>query len=231
MKNLKNTFRAYKVSPSLIIWGRFLLFISLLMNLLFVSFFMNQYHMIKNLQLHEKAIVINLSMQEIKKFEGFKSTPYNCAAGVKTIGYGNTTILKENPYLERINENQATKLLKTNVEEIYDAILMDSINNSKEHDDINKNSTKLQGDTLTIRQKVALISLTYNIGINQFKKSRLKQILTNNINRFNTISINKMNEIEKEFLKWSKVRVDDNYEISPGLLTRRKKEFTLFRNI
>ena len=45
----------------------------------------------------------------IKKYEGFSSQAYHCPAGVLTIGYGHTKMVKKN---DKITKEQAEKLLK-----------------------------------------------------------------------------------------------------------------------
>ncbi len=94
----------------------------------------------------------------IKKFEGFKSKPYLCAAGVATIGYGSTYYengarvkLSDSP----ITEDWADQLLR-NVLKQYE-LSVDVMT----RDDISQN------------QFDALVSFAYNVGIQNFKTSTL----------------------------------------------------------
>lgn len=91
---------------------------------------------------------ISIALNIIKKYEGFRSEPYRCAAGVLTIGYGETD--PEIVGQEYISEQDAYTLLKEKV-----------INISKEikqtiRHDLNHN------------QLAALTSFYYNLGPGNF---------------------------------------------------------------
>ena len=92
--------------------------------------------------------VINLAADMIKRWEGFSSTPYYCAAGVRTIGYGDTDpMIVDQGY---ISEQEAEQYLINRIEIIR-----------------NKIQTKLLvpvSDT----KLVALISFYYNLGPSNF---------------------------------------------------------------
>lgn len=87
----------------------------------------------------------------IKKFEGCSLTAYKCPAGVYTIGYGHTKDVKTG---DKITELQAETLL---------------IN------DLNIFENQLNSLRLDLKQNEfdALISLIFNIGINNFRHSTL----------------------------------------------------------
>jgi len=92
--------------------------------------------------------VINLATDLIKRWEGFSSTPYYCAAGVRTIGYGDT----DPSIVDRghISKKEAEQFLTTRIKEIK-----------------NKVQTKLSAP-VTDTQLVALISFYYNLGPGNF---------------------------------------------------------------
>ena len=92
--------------------------------------------------------VINLAADLIKRWEGFSSTQYYCAAGVRTIGYGDT----DPSIVDRghISKKEAEQFLTTRIKEIK-----------------NKVQTKLSAP-VTDTQLVALISFYYNLGPGNF---------------------------------------------------------------
>lgn len=136
----------------------------------------------------------------IKKKEGFVSIPYKCQAGVPTIGYGSTyyengtKVTMSDP---GITEEQATKLLSNTIKGFEKAV------NTYVTSDINQN------------QFDALVSFTYNVGPDQFKKSTLLKYINKNPNDPN---------IALEFAKWVKVKGN----VSKGLVKRRAEESNLY---
>lgn len=92
----------------------------------------------------------------VKRYEGFRASPYLCAAHVPTIGYGTTVYpdgrkvsLKDTP----ITEATAT------------AYLIDYVNKQV--------LPHIEGLYTTDGQKAALVSLLYNVGAPAFNKSKL----------------------------------------------------------
>ncbi len=128
----------------------------------------------------------------IKKHEGYRSKPYRCSAGKVTIGYGHVIQGKEKVNIshEKLLEKDIKKALKT----------------------VDRN-IKVK---LSLKQRVALTSLTFNIGENAFKNSNLKRC------------INARNEacVKREFKQWVHVRG----KASKGLKNRRQSELRLFFN-
>ena len=92
--------------------------------------------------------VINLAADMIKRWEGFSSTPYYCAAGVRTIGYGDT----DPQIVDRgyISEQEAEQYLINRIEIIRNKIQTKLV--------VPVSDTKL----------VALISFYYNLGPGNF---------------------------------------------------------------
>jgi len=140
----------------------------------------------------------------IKIFEGFRSSPYLCAAGKATIGYGSTyypdgrKVTIGDP---QITENKATKMLLLNLTKFENCI---------------NNSVKSQ---LTQNQFDALCCFIYNIGAANFTSSTLLK----------KVNINPNDEsIKNEFMKWNKIRVDGLLTKSSGLTRRRQTEYNLY---
>lgn len=110
----------------------------------------------------------------IAEFEGFRSHPYLCPAGVWTIGYGSTKgVTKNTP---PITETRAKQLLK---EDIEDHI---------------KNLPELITVDLNQNQYDAIVSLVFNIGVTAFSKSTLRKLL----NQGNYAAA------ADQFLRWNK---------------------------
>lgn len=92
--------------------------------------------------------VLMLATNLIKRWEGFSSTPYYCAAGVRTIGYGDT-----DPAIVgrgHISEEEAEQYLIGRIEAIQN--------------DVEAKLSAPVSDT----QLVALISFYYNLGPGNF---------------------------------------------------------------
>jgi lysozyme len=136
----------------------------------------------------------------IKGFESFRSNPYLCPAGVPTIGYGATyyqngkrVTLQDNPITEQV----ANDLLKFMLGKYEDAV------NRYVQEEINQN------------QFDALVSFTYNVGMESLRISTLLRVLNNNPNN---------EEIRTQFMRWTKA----NGRVLEGLKRRRKKEADLY---
>jgi lysozyme len=92
---------------------------------------------------------IDIALDLIKKYEGFRSEPYRCAAGVLTIGYGETdpTIVDR----KFISEPDALALLRDKIIDISEEI---------------DNEVRTP---LSTNQRAALISFYYNLGPGNFE--------------------------------------------------------------
>lgn len=136
----------------------------------------------------------------IKKHEAFSAYPYRDQGGVWTIGYGSTrypdgTVVRGTD--PAINKQQATELLEATLPPYAEAV----------------DHSVLQ--PLTQSQYDALISFTYNVGVDAFKRSRLLQTINTDPNSHFVII---------QFYKWVYVKG----RISKGLLYRREKEIELY---
>lgn len=136
----------------------------------------------------------------IKSFEGFRSAPYKCPAGIPTIGYGATFYpggAKVKMTDKAITEEEAVDILKqmlTNFEKYVDSYC---------RDDINQN------------QFDALVSFAYNLGPANLKASTLLK----------KVNLNPNDEtIRAEFMKWVKA----GGKTLKGLVRRREAEANLY---
>jgi len=116
----------------------------------------------------------------IKTFEGFKSAPYKCPAGIPTIGYGATFYpngKKVTMTDKALTETESVELLK------HMLVSFEKYVDSYCRDDINQN------------QFDALVSFAYNLGPANLKSSTLLK----------KVNANPADEsIKLEFMKWVK---------------------------
>lgn len=136
----------------------------------------------------------------IKKFEGFRSEPYRCSAGVPTIGYGTTHYpdsravrLDDSP----ITEAQAEVFLRSDVSKCSEFV------------------TEQVSSTLNQNQFDALVSFTYNLGSANLERSTL-------LKKLNDKPDDK--RIAEEFMRWVYARGRK----LEGLVRRRKAEADLY---
>jgi lysozyme len=136
----------------------------------------------------------------IKSFEGFRSKPYSCSAGVATIGWGSTRYadgakvkLSDAP-ITQAQADELFLLTLTQYELAVDAFC---------RDDISQN----QFDALT--------SFCYNLGASALKSSTLLKKVNKNPND---------PTIKAEFLKWNKA----GGKVLKGLVRRREAEANLY---
>jgi lysozyme len=148
----------------------------------------------KILKLSQKGLEL------IKQFEGLSLTPYVCAGGINTIGYGNTyytngkKVTLKDP---KITQQQAEELLKHSLstyEKAVDSFCRDDISQS---------------------QFDALVSFAYNLGTGALQKSTLIKKVNANP---------KDVTIANEFLKWNKA----GGRVLVGLTRRRQAEANLY---
>lgn len=142
----------------------------------------------------------NAGIDMIKRFEGFRSAPYKCPAGIPTIGYGATfytTSKKVTMTDKSITEAEAASLLRymlKSFEQYVDSYCV---------------------DTLTQNQFDALVSFCYNLGPANLKASTLLKKVNANPND---------ETIRAEFMKWTKA----GGRTLKGLVTRRAAEADLY---
>jgi len=136
----------------------------------------------------------------IKRFEGFKSSPYICAGGKITIGIGSTYYADGKPVAmtdKPITLEQAETILVANLNTYEECVNF------------------LVKTPLTQNQYDALISFAYNLGCGNFKTSTLLKLINLNPNH---------PMIQANFLKWCKA----GGKTLKGLLIRRQVEWNLY---
>lgn len=135
----------------------------------------------------------------IKFYEGCRLKAYLDSVNVPTIGYGHTKGVKLGMV---ITETKAEELLRQDLEYFENRVL----------DLVKVNLLQNQFD--------ALVSLTYNIGEGNLKKSTLLKKLNNTI----YFRMEELVSIADEFLKWNKA----GGKVLPGLTKRRIAERMMF---
>lgn len=136
----------------------------------------------------------------IKSFEGLRTKPYLCSAGIPTIGYGATFYMDGTKVSMNdlpLTEEGAEKLLRYHLqvfEKYVDTYTTDIINQS---------------------QFDALVSFTFNLGPNNLKNSTL-------LRKVNAKPSDPT--IREEFLKWNKA----GGKVLAGLTRRREAEAKLY---
>lgn len=132
-----------------------------------------------------------------KQFEGFRSKPYLCPAGVATIGYGSTyyadgrkVTLQDTP----ISQEEANALLMHELEHTYLQGVL-------------RNCPILLTDE---RRFNAIVDFCYNLGIGRLQTSTLKR----------KINAQDWEGAKEELMKWSKA----GGKVLSGLLKRRQAE-------
>jgi len=135
----------------------------------------------------------------IKSFEGCKLTSYKCSANHDTIGYGNTFYEDGTPVKpgDKITQERANELFEIIAKDFSDKV------------------RPLIKKELSDNNFSALVSFSYNAGVNNLKNSTLLK----------KVNINPSDEtIRAEFMKW--VRAGGK-ELT-GLKRRRKAEADLY---
>ena len=143
--------------------------------------------------------ISNEGINLIKVFEQFRSKPYQCPAGVWTIGYGSTF------YTEGQHVTSSDAPISEQVAEVLLATTLIDYENS-----VNK-MVKIQ---LNQNQFDALVDFAYNCGSENLKSSTLLKKV--NATDFNGAAL--------EFDKW----VHANGKVLAGLVYRRAAEKALF---
>lgn len=135
----------------------------------------------------------------IKSFEGFKSKPYLCSAGVPTIGIGTTVY----PNGKKVTLRDGAIDLETAMEYVHHDL-------QKFEATVNKSVSV----DLTQNQFDALVCFTYNVGPGSFTSSTLLKLL----------NTGNYDSVPTQLLRWNKAK---GVEVA-GLTRRRKAEGDLF---
>lgn len=143
---------------------------------------------------------LDLATALCKQFEGFKSKPYLCPAGIPTIGYGSTyysdgrkVTLADAP----ISEPDAAALLRHELEHTYLPGVL-------------RNCPGLIADE---RKANAIVDFCYNLGIGRLQTSTLKR----------KILARDWEGAQEQLMLWTR----GGGRVLPGLVKRRKAECAL----
>lgn len=146
--------------------------------------------------------VSHSTLKKIMEWEGFRSKPYLCPAGVLTIGYGHTSAAgrPEVRYGMSITRAEAEAILERDVQKFTNQLM------------------PLLKRRPTQGQLDGMVSLAFNIGLGAFKKSTC-------LRRFNAGNI--MGAAEA--LTWfNKATVNGVKKTLSGLVNRREQERAIF---
>ncbi len=143
----------------------------------------------------------NNAYKIITKWEKCELEAYTCPAGVLTIGYGHTSGVKEG---DKISLDRAEQLLEEDVNAFAHSL-------EKVLDAIEAHVNQNQFD--------ALVSFVFNVGMGNFMKSTMFDLLEKN---------ESPEVIAKEFPKWNKAKQGGRYVELKGLTRRRAEEKELF---
>jgi lysozyme len=130
----------------------------------------------------------------IRAFEGCRLSTYIDQVGILTIGYGHTG--PEIKFDMTISKEKADELL------------------SEDLGKFERGVTNLLETQINDNQFSALVSFSYNLGLNSLAKSTLLKY----------VNASEFEKASEEFLKWAHAGGKEN----PGLLRRREAEKTLF---
>ena len=144
---------------------------------------------------------IEIATQLCKQFEGFRSAPYTCPAGIATIGYGNTfyedgtkVTLQDKPITQAEAELMLVRSLST---QYLPAVL--------------KASPTLVANSNALG---AILSFTYNLGVSRYRASTLRKRL----------DAADWQGAREQIVKWTRA----GGRVLPGLVKRREAERAMF---
>ena len=143
--------------------------------------------------------ISNEGLQLIKKYEGYKTTPYRCPAGLYTVGYGHVIgngLQLPDEWNRTFSLGEIDELLRTDLERFERGVL------------------RYCTVYLTQSQFDALVSFSFNLGLGVLQRSTLRQKL--NRGDYDGAS--------KEFLKYTRA----GGKVLKGLVRRRQAEYNLF---
>lgn len=143
---------------------------------------------------------VSTAVKLIKEFEGFRTQPYLCPAGVPTIGYGSTTYKSGKKVTLKdpaISEKDADDLL---VHFVTKVILPE----------VTRICPKLSENNNALN---AILDFCYNLGSTKFKSSTLAIM----------INAEDWPKAKEQLMRW----VYSGGEVLPGLVRRRKAEAAL----
>jgi lysozyme len=143
---------------------------------------------------------LELAAELCRRYEGYRSKPYLCPAGVPTIGYGSTyyadkrKVTLEDPPME---EGAARALLMVELEHTYLPGVL-------------RNCPVLATNE---RRCNAIVDYAYNLGVGRLQTSTLKR----------KINAQDWDGVQEQLMLWTK----GGGKVLPGLVARRKAECLL----
>ena len=141
----------------------------------------------------------------IQEFESFENAPYLDSARVWTIGYGSTYYPNGKPVTGRdkpITREYAETIQRNVISKDFEPVINDLL------------KKEIASGFITQNMYDAIISLTYNIGVNGFKRSSVLRLLKQG---------DKQNAADA-FLLWNMA----GGKVLRGLVRRRERERKLF---
>lgn len=160
----------------------------------------------------DRAVVFAVAEPIIVEFEGFRSKPYLCPAGVPTIGYGTTR------YPDGRKVSLADKPCSETEARVYLEFSMRRV-----LQDLQNSGAVTHAPT--VNQSGAFLSLAYNIGVGAHdgvKGDLADSTLLECFNRGDLLGA------AHHFADWNKARQGGILQALPGLTARRKREQALF---
>lgn len=148
-------------------------------------------------------------LHKVASFEGFRSRPYGCPAGVLTIGYGHTHGVKLS---DRVSKDEAFELLRA------DFLICQSYL-------LNKFDIK---DCMNSNQIYALTDFVFNLGFGTLLGSTISNTLADYHNATPSTLSNYDTDIVNTLLKYNKYRKNGKLVLSSGLRKRRQWEASLY---
>lgn len=143
---------------------------------------------------------LELAAELCRRFEGFRSKPYLCPAGIPTIGYGSTyyadgrkVALSDRP----MDEPTARALLMAELEHTYAAGVMRLCPGLSVHE----------------RRFNAIVDFAYNLGVGRLQTSTLRR----------KINAQDWDGAKQQLMLWTR----GGGKVLPGLLKRRQAECLL----
>ena len=149
---------------------------------------------------------LNIVVELCKRFEGFKSKPYICPAGVPTIGYGSTRYADGKSISltdGAVTEQQAIKLLINDLSKVFAP-------------GVRRQCPKLFADAMITgdwKKFNAIVDFAYNLGVGRLQTSTLRR----------KINAQDWDGAKQELMKW----VRGGGRVLPGLVKRRQAECSL----
>lgn len=143
---------------------------------------------------------LTLTIELVKRFEGFRAKPYLCPAGIATIGYGSTHYADGRPVTladPPISKEDAHTLMEAELRHRYLPAVL-------------RFCPSIRGDVKTVN---ALTDFCYNLGTGRLQTSTLRR----------KVNSHDWTGAREQLRKW----VRGGGRILPGLVTRREAEAAL----